>query len=76
MLPSPERTVRKSVGVCRRAGMNRAQSLETVVKVCDAVLSSVTGESIAMHEWIIRVRLVAITALGTDVDQTIREWRQ
>lgn len=74
-MPSPEKTVRKSIGVCRRAGMNRTQALTTIVNVCEAVLASIGDESITMQEWIVRVRLVAVTALGKPDHDTLNEWR-
>lgn len=55
--------------------MNRTQALTTIVNVCEAVLASIGDESITMQEWIVRVRLVAVTALGKPDHDTLNEWR-
>lgn len=75
IMPSPTKVVRQSVSVCRRAGMTREQALATVVKVCDAVVISISDESISLQSWVVDVRLVAVTALGNPPADTLESWR-
>lgn len=74
MMPSPTKTVRKSVGVCRRTGMSRAQALQVIISVCDAAIAAVGTESLALESWLVDVRLVAVNSQSIKTVETIRDW--
>ena len=55
-MPSPARTVQRSMVVLRRAGYGEREGLAMIGRVCDAVIASLPAGSTAGADWVCQVR--------------------
>lgn len=74
-MPSPARTVRASVTVCRRTGMNRTEALNTVIRCCNAIIAGDLTGSMPLESWIYEIRQSAQSQLYKRTPGTIEDWR-
>ena len=63
-MPSPARTVTRSVAVLRRAGMGERAALETVAAVCGTVRCKLMASHIQNITWICQVETDARVRLA------------
>lgn len=74
-MPSPSRTVRKSVAVCRRMGMTRDDALSVVIVCCNTVITRSQGIRGANSTWAAEVRDEAMRCLSAPSGGNISDWR-
>lgn len=74
-MPSPTRTVRKSVAVCLRMGMSRDDALSVVIVCCNAVIARSQGIRGANSAWASAVREEATRCLNGPPAGDINAWR-
>jgi hypothetical protein len=75
-MPSPARTVRRSVGICQRMGMSRTDALTVVIACCNAVIARSQLIPGTDCTWAAEVRSEAEQCLYTRPTLTLRDWIQ